>query len=202
MHKLIFACAVLCFSACFSSSRQQPNNQTNETPKSANSEVKAEDGGSAAKKEEKSEPKIDCTKIDTGNKKLLKKQTFPMDFPPFERSCFVTSHDAEYTDPPLGSEFAVYKDGKKIFDFPEQLAGATCWVEAVAFEDLNGDNLKDVTIVGLCGAKSGDYNENRVYANTGKAFTTDSGANLELDNFSKIKEINDFVRKNKKLFFH
>jgi hypothetical protein len=202
VNKLILACAVLCFSACFSgSNRQQTNNQTNETPSSANSEVKADDGGAAAKKEEKNAPKIDCTKINTGDKKLLKKQTFPVDFPPFENSCFVTSHEPEYTDPPLGSEYAIYKDGKKIFDFPEQLAGATCWVEAVAFEDLNEDNLKEITVAGKCGAKMGDYNENRVYVNTGKAFTTDNDANYELDDFSKIKEINDFVRKNKKLFF-
>ena len=199
MNKLILVCAVLCFSACFSSSREQAKNQASETPTPADSAVKTEIAASPEKKEA---AKTDCTKIDTGDKKLLKKQTFPIDFPPFEGSCFVTVHEPDFTDPPLGSEYAIYKDGKKIFDFPEQLKGATCWVEAVAFEDLNGDKFKDIAIAGKCGAKMGDYNENRVYVNTGKAFTTNSDANYELDDFSTIKQINDFVRKNQKLFFH
>lgn len=206
MNKLIlvFTIISLSFTACvFSSSRQPPDNQTNETPKPANSAAKTEEKASetTTKKEEKTAPKIDCTKIETGDKEIDKKQTFPMDFAPFEKSCFVTVHDPDFDDPPLGSEFAIYKDGKKVFDFPSQLSGGTCWIEAVAFEDLNGDNLKDITIVGKCGAKMGDYNQNLVYANTGKAFTTSEDANLKLDDFSKIKEIQDFVKQNKKLFF-
>jgi len=207
MNKLIFILilSIFCFTACvFNSSRSAPaNNQTSETPKSADSTVKTEEktSGSDVKKEEKPAAKIDCTKIDTGDKEIDKKQTFPIDFIPFEKSCFVTTHEPDFDDPALGAEIAIYKDGKKVFDFPDQLAGATCWVDAVSFEDLNGDNLKDITVAGKCGAKMGDYNLNKFYPNTGKAFTTNEDSNYKLDDFSKIKEINDFVRKNKQIFF-
>ena len=71
----------------------------------------------------------------------------------------------------------------------------------MAFEDLNGDNLKDVVVAGKCSAKSAPYNENMVYVNTGKAFTTNEDANYKLSDFNKIKEITDFVRRNREIFF-
>jgi hypothetical protein len=180
-------------------------NQTNAAPQASASPAKTEEkaNDSGTKREEKAVTKTDCTKIDTGDKALLAKQTFPIDFAPFEKSCFVTSYNPEFDDPPLESEFAIYTDGRKVFDFPSRFNGVTsgCWVDAVAFDDLNGDGLKDVTIAGKCGAKMGDYNENMVYVNTGRAFTTSEDANYKIADFTKIKDINDFVRKNKGIFF-
>jgi hypothetical protein len=131
-----------------------------------------------------------------------KKQTFAIDFKPFEKSCFVTFHDPEFDNPPLGSQFFIYKNGKEVFKFPEQFGegNTTCWVDAVAFEDLNDDQLKDVIIVGKCGAKSGAYYENMVYLNNGEEFVTNADSNAETMDFSKIGQIRDFVKKNPKMF--
>lgn len=133
---------------------------------------------------------------------LDKKQTFSIDFKPFEKSCFVTFHDPEFDDPPLGSQFFVYKDGKEIFNFPQQFGGGNtaCWVDAVSFEDLNNDQLKDVIVVGKCGGKSEDYNENMVYINTGKDFVTNVNSNAETMDFSKVGQIRDFVKKKPEMF--
>jgi hypothetical protein len=209
MRKFIFASilSILFFTSCTSNrdNTATTNNQSNSTPQAASATPKTEASAadSGGKKEEKTVSKADCVKVDTGDKKLLEKQTFPIDFAPFEKSCFVTSYNPEYDYPPLEAEFAIYKDGKKVFDFPSQFNGVTfgCWVEAVAFEDLNGDNLKDVIVVGKCSAKSDDYNENTVYVNTGKAFTTDENANYKISDFTKIKDVADYVRKNKQEFF-
>ena len=133
---------------------------------------------------------------------LDKKQTFPIDFKPFEKSCFVTFHDPEFSNPPLGSQFFVYKNGQEIFNFPDQFNGGntTCWVESVAFEDINDDSLKDILIVGKCGAKSEAYNENMVYLNTGKDFVTNVEANVEMLDFTKVSQIKDYVKKNQPMF--
>lgn len=145
----------------------------------------------------------DCRNIDTGEKRLLAGQTFPIDFAPFKGSCFVTAHDPAFTDPPLHSEFSIYRDGEEIFFFPKQFNGVStgCWVEAVSFEDLNNDNLKEIIVVGKCSAKSAPYNENMVYVNTGTSFITNEDANYKLADFQKIREIKDFVRRNQQLFF-
>ncbi|MCD9187670.1 MAG: hypothetical protein LUM44_14720 [Pyrinomonadaceae bacterium] len=147
--------------------------------------------------------KSECLSVDTGDNEIVKNQTFPIDFAPFTKSCFVTSHNPEYDDPPMEAEFSIYKNGERVFDFPGQFNGVTfgCWVDGVAFEDLNDDNLKDVIVVGKCSAKTAPYNENMVYVNTGRAFTTDEDANYKLSDFKKIKEITDFVRKNQQTFF-
>jgi hypothetical protein len=145
--------------------------------------------------------KADCLKNRRGDKVPDAGQTFVMDFEPFRDACFITFHDAEYTNPPLGSEFHVYRDGKPIFEFPSQLNGATCWVEAVSFVDLNEDELKDIIVAGMCGAKAGAYSENIVYANTGDSFRTNEDANYKLADFKRIKEIENFVRRNRQLFF-
>ena len=209
MSKLIFA-SVLCilfFTSCsLNRDNTAPaNNQSNATPPAASATPKTEASAadSGGKKEEKTVSKADCVNVNTGDKQLLENQTFPIDFAPFERSCFVTSYNPEYDEPPLEAEFAIYKDGKKVFDFPSQFNGVTfgCWVEAVAFEDLNGDNLKDIVVVGKCSAKTDDYNENMVYVNTGKAFTTNEDANYKISDFTKIKDIADYVKKNKQVFF-
>lgn len=145
----------------------------------------------------------ECQNVDTGDNVVLKSQTFPFDHAPFAGSCFVTAHNPEYDEPPMESEFAIYKDGKKIFDFPSQFNGTTfgCWVDAVGFQDLNSDSLTDVIVVGKCSAKTAPYNENMVYVNTGKAFVTREDANYKLADFRKVKDIADFVQKNQQLFF-
>lgn len=143
-----------------------------------------------------------CYKLKRDDLMLDKKQTFAIDFKPFENSCFVTFHDPEFDNPPLGSQFFVYQNGKEVFNFPDQFGGGntTCWVEAVAFEDLNNDQLKDLMVVGKCGGKSSDYYENMVYMNTGDDFVTKAGSNAETMDFSKISQIRDFVKKNPTLF--
>lgn len=148
---------------------------------------------------------LKCLETMTDNFRVYRKQTFAFDFEPFKQSCFVTSFDPEYGDnPPLESNFAIYKDGKKAFDFPSQFNGVTsgCWVEAVAFQDLNEDRLTDIIVVGKCSAKSAPYNENMVYVNTGKTFTTREDANFQLTDKTTIKAIADFVKENRTMFFN
>ncbi len=146
--------------------------------------------------------KKQCEQVDTGDNILLKSQTFPFDAKPFEGTCFVTEHNPEFDDPPIGSEISLYKDGKRIYRFDSRYNpdSATCYVVGVAFQDLNDDGLKDVIVAGKCGAKSGEIIGNEVFINTGKDFYTSTEANDKLEEFTKIKDIADFVRKNKKDF--
>jgi len=58
-----------------------------------------------------------------------------------------------------------------------------------------------VVVVGKCAAKQADYNENMVYINTGKAFTTREDSNNQLGDFKTIKEISKFVDENQQIFF-
>lgn len=143
-----------------------------------------------------------CYEVEAGTKTVLRSQTFAIDFEPFRNSCFVTSHDPKFKDPPLESEIAIYKNGKKVFDFPEQFNGITvgCWVEAVAFQDVNSDKLTDVIVVGKCGGKSGSFNANTVYLNDGRTFTTNMVANDILAKFETVKEISEYVKQNPDLF--
>ncbi len=217
MNKFIYAVLLgsLClFAACtFSTNRNEP--PKNQAAEKANTVTKANTestkdvskvSNSANLNDVSSAIKVtksDCLSVDAGDNDIVKNQTFPVDFAPFDNSCFVTANNPEFDDPPMESEFAIYKDGRKVFDFPSQFNGIEfgCWVEGVAFEDLNGDNLKDVAVVGKCSAKSAPYNENMIYVNTGKAFTTDENANYKLADFKKIKEITDFAKANKNIFF-
>jgi hypothetical protein len=148
-------------------------------------------------------PKSECLNIEAGDKAVLAKQTFPIDFEPFRTSCFVTLYNPENDDPPLESEIAIYTDGKEVFSFPNQFNGVEfgCWVEGVSFQDLNEDGLTDIIVAGMCSAKTAPYSENMVYVNTGTGFTTDINANYKLENFKKISEIASFVKKNQALFF-
>ena len=169
-----------------------------DSPSSPDGNVRA--GGSSAPVPT---TKSECLNVDTGDKMLLKSQTFAIDFEPFRSACFVTAHNPEYEDPAVEAEMSIYKDGKKVFVFPEQFNGVTfgCWVEAVAFQDLNADGRTDIIVVGKCSAKTEPYNENVVYVNTGKAFVTDTNANYKITDLKKAKEIADFVKANQKSFF-
>ncbi len=208
----VFILCVLCLSACTAgrkSASQTENSAAENSNIKSSGEIKKSDKSkenvSSAKDtaSEKDSAKTNCSNIDTGDKTILKSQTFPVDFAPYKNSCFVTVHNPEYTDPPLDSEISIYRNGEEVFYFPNQFNGVTigCWVEAVSFQDLNGDNLTDIIVVGKCSGKSGSYNENVVYVNTGITFITDEDANYKLSDFQKIGEISDFVKRNKQLFF-
>lgn len=218
MKTLIFAfiLGVSCISSCSVSL-----NKDSQTEKRSDEKANADSAGNKTEEAKKSNEKIensesaknifgdkkeaksDCTKINTGDKAILKSQTFPIDFAPYKNSCFVTVHNPEYTDPPLDSEISIYRNGEEVFYFPNQFNGVTvgCWVDAVSFQDLNGDSLTDIIVVGKCSGKSGSYNENVVYVNTGRSFLTDEDANYKLSDFQKTGEISDFVKRNKQLFF-
>ncbi|HRH42180.1 MAG TPA: hypothetical protein PKY82_11185 [Pyrinomonadaceae bacterium] len=143
----------------------------------------------------------DCQSLKKKDLALDKKQTFAIDFKPFEKSCFATFYNPEFSNPNLDSQFFIFKDGKEVFTLPQPFGGSGgCWTDAVAFEDVNNDQLTDIIIVGKCGAKMGDYNENMVYLNTGKDFVTNANSNAEMMDFSKVSQIKDFVQKNPKLF--
>jgi hypothetical protein len=146
--------------------------------------------------------KSGCDDLKRTGMKLLKTQTYPIDFEPFEKSCFVTFYGAEFDNPPLGAQYYIYRDGKEIFNFPEQFNGGNilCRVEDVSFEDLNKDNLKDIIIVGKCGAKADAYNENMVYFNTGKTFRINKDANMDLMDFSKAGEVKKYVEQHESSF--
>ena len=76
-----------------------------------------------------------------------------------------------------------------------------CWIDAVSFQDLNDDKKTDVIVVSKCQAKSNEYNENTVYINDGKGFTTRDDANIQLGEFKSIKQVVDFVKENRSMFF-
>jgi hypothetical protein len=188
-------------------SPKKPNENKAETPEIKENPSDSNLKTSSSPKPGKSETeyklaKKKCEAIDTGDNILLKSQTFPFDEKPFEGSCFVTEHNAEFDDPPIGSEISIYKDGKRVYRFDSRYNpdSATCYVKAVAFEDLNDDGLMDVIVSGECGAKSGDLIGNEVFINTGNDFYTSTEANDKLEVFTKIKDVADFVRKNKKTF--
>lgn len=144
-----------------------------------------------------------CHATETGDYEVYKKQTFAIDFEPFRNSCFVTAINPEYDDPPMESRFAIYRNGKKVFDFPSQFNGINfgCWVDAVSFQDLDADGLKDIIVISKCQAKVGDFNENTVYMNNGKGFTTREDANTQLGELTSIKQVVDFVKENPSMFF-
>ena len=100
-------------------------------------------------------------------------------------------------------ESAIYRNGKKVFDFPNRFNGVNmgCWVEGVSFQDLNADKRSDVIVIGKCSGKSATYNENSVYINDGQGFTTRDDANMALGEFSTIRQVADFVKEKRSMFF-
>lgn len=149
-----------------------------------------------------SKPESSCADLKRKGYALDKKQTFALDFAPFEKSCFATFHDPEFTNPALGAQYFIYRNGAEIFSFPEQFNGgnASCWVDAVSFEDVNADNLKDIIIVGKCGGKTDAYNENMVYINTGKDFKVNKDANMEMMDYTKTGQIKEYIREHQESF--
>jgi hypothetical protein len=181
----------------------RPDNLNKDEAPSANTNVKQPQGdeklttGNAV-------AKAACMTTNVGAKRAVQKsQTFAIDFEPFKGSCFVTSYNPEYGDSHMETEYGIYQAGKRIFQLPSQFNGSSygCWVDGVAFQDLDRDGLTDIIVVGKCEAKQADYNENMVYMNTGKAFTTREDANNQLGDFKTIKEITDFVQDNQQIFF-
>ena len=145
--------------------------------------------------------KQDCFAAKFPDLKLNRKQTFAFDYEPFRNACFATFYEPDYDEYPLGERYFIYRDSKQIFEFPNQSAAANNHIEAVKFEDLNDDGLTDVIVVTSVGVKSGVLYSGFVYANNGESFTTDEQANFKLDDLKTTKEVSDFVRKNKRLFF-
>lgn len=206
----ILILTAFCFGACATDSKNETTNSGGATPAN-NQNASAEKSGSASgstqtpkiDSAEKTAANADCLKITVAGKKVDEKQTFAFDHEPFKGACFVTLHDPEFDDPALGSEFFIFKGGKQVYKFPNPFNGVTsgCWTEGVAFQDLNDDGLTDVIIAGMCSAKSAPYSENMVYVNKGKEFGTSEDANYTLEKFKKIKDIADFVKRNKEQFF-
>jgi len=206
---ILFFSAMLAGACVFSSKNEKTNSAETKGANNQNvSAEKANPGAGQNQADKKETPKppetADCFNIKLpADKKLDKKQTFAFDYEPFKNACFVTIHEAEYDDPPLNSEFFIYKDGKQVYKFQNQFNGVTtgCWAEGVAFQDLNEDGLTDIIIAGMCSAKTAPYSENMVYVNKGKDFATNEDANYTLEKFKKIKDITDFVKQNKEQFF-
>ena len=203
-----FFLAIISISACTLPSRQQVDVATatppppptatpfpSHTPARPDSTPEETAGQSATLK---------CQSVDAGEQKVYKKQTFAIDFEPFRGSCFVSTYDPEFgDDPPLQSEYAIYKNGRKVFDFPNQFNGVNfgCWPEAVAFPDLNGDKRNDVIVIGKCSGKDRTYNENSVFINDGKGFASRDDANMALSEFGTVRQVTDFVKENGGMFF-
>ncbi|HNQ14426.1 MAG TPA: hypothetical protein PKM58_02620 [Pyrinomonadaceae bacterium] len=150
--------------------------------------------------------KSTCLKAKKDGMRLIASQTFVFDHEPFTGSCFVTFGNiddmVDETDVPRGSTFHIFKDGKIVYDFPDAFAGTqACWVEAVGFNDLNGDGETDVVIAGRCLAARDSYPQNAVFVNTGTKFTTDENANESLNEFETVKAISQYVERNLKKFF-
>ena len=209
VYLLVTTTAVIGLTAC--SSTPTAVEKPVEQPKTAN--VKSENSASQPKPKESDSAKqtstLDksaCLTAKIEGKKLIPNQTFVFDNEPFPQSCFVTFADKEDMlddkDVPRGSTFYIFKDGKQIYQFDDAFDGQpACWVEGVGFEDLNDDKKVDVIIAGKCLAAKNSFAVNAVYANANGKFKTDKTANQELENFTTIKQISDFVKKNSSQFF-
>ena len=156
-HFIVIALVTLFISCAVSENPKPRAKNIDSADDNANSEAlkeKTSPAGTSSNSEKKTESQSEvsapdpkrvkeCRSVDTGDRFVLKKQTFPIDFKPFEKSCFVTSHDPEYEDPPFGSVIEIFKDGKRVFEFDSRFnpEAATCWVKGVAFEDLTEDGV-------------------------------------------------------------
>lgn len=205
---LFFPILSLIFAAACSSNETVNLNKTDSAKNISAANAQIENSSPAVIKtpekpaENKSEDSGDetCKLLKKQGYTLDKKQTFAIDFAPFQKSCFVVFHNPEFVDSYLGAQYFIYRNGKEIFRFPEQFNGGNtpCSVKDVAFEDLNDDNLTDIIIAGKCGAKGDDYNENMVYINTGKQFETDKTDNMEMIDFETVSDIKQYLQDRRK----
>ncbi len=150
--------------------------------------------------------KSECLQARERGKRLIAGQTFPIDFEPFKGGCFVTFASVEdmvdASDVPRGSTFHIYKNGEIIYDLPDAFDGqSACWVEAVGFEDLNSDGKTDIIIAGKCLAARDSYPANAVFVNSRGDFSTDANANGELNDFTTVQQIVNYVKRNQGSFF-
>jgi len=198
----IFLAAAL-GSCALRSAEKAKDPQPSPTPRVAASAVQPQASEATPEETAGRTATLSCQATETGDYEVYKKQTFAIDFEPFRNACFVTAINPEYDDPPMESQFAIYRNGKRVFDFPSQFNGVNfgCRVDAVSFQDLNEDGLRDIIVVGKCQAKSGEYNENTVYVNNGSGFITREDANTRLGELMSIKQVADFVKENRSMFF-
>ncbi|MBX3300319.1 MAG: hypothetical protein KF736_12745 [Acidobacteria bacterium] len=200
----VFLSSLVAISGCNVQTGNSPN--TANTSNAAANEKPAAGTASPTPETKPEAAKIDCKGLSMPGKIAIPKQTFPFDNEPFKGSCFATFGSKEdmldAKDLPRGSTFHIFKDGKKVYDLPDAFDGmGACWVEAISFDDLNGDKLVDVIMAGSCLSARDSYPQNAVYVNTGKGFTTDSDANEKLQGMKTAKAIEDYVRKHTKEFF-
>lgn len=150
-------------------------------------------------------PAASCGPVAEPGQRFIAEQSFPFDYEPFRGSCFVTFADikamVDEKDVPRGSTFHLYKDGKQVFQFPDGFKFKDSWIEAVSFDDLNGDGLTDVIIAGEWLGTNFSAPTNVVYVNTGSTFTTNKDANQKLDKLSSIAKIKKAVKRDLKSFF-
>ncbi len=206
-----FITALIAIAGCSvtTTSNTVPTNATSNTTteKSAPPAKAVDNSATPAKADTKPvTDKSECLKATMSGKKLIASQTFVFDHEPFKGSCFVTfaSKDdmVDDKDVPRGSTFHIFEAGKKVYDFPDAFAGTSaCWVEAVAFNDLNADGKIDVVIAGSCLAARDSYPQNAVYSNEGNGFTTRDESNELLSEAKTVKEIEAIVKKNLGKFF-
>lgn len=187
-------------------STASPSPNASNTVAQKTSETAKPDSTVTAQKNEAKSTADSCPPVKQAGKRQIKSQTFPFNFKPFTNACFVTFASLEEMldekDVPRGSTFHIYQNGESVLDLPDAFDGQTaCWIEGVAFKDLNADGLTDIILAGSClGAKS-SYPSNAIYVNNGEDFTTNGEANQKLENFKKLSEIEAFAKKNQGLFF-
>lgn len=205
----IFSVPVLCLSLICCTQSAANNANPPEQPKAAGDNTAAPQAKAAetANANTSAAPvlkdKTECLKAKMDGKRLIASQTFLFDHEPFKGSCFVTFASKEdmldEKDVPRGSTFHLFKDGKKVYDFEDAFDGqSACWVEAVAFEDLDGDKKTDVVVAGSCLGAKDSYPSNAVYMNKGSEFQTIASANQKLEKFTKIKQIVDYIKSQQK----
>lgn len=206
---LFFASA--CSVSMFKGSENVQTSTTNSaSPKPSEDSAKNEDkkeNKTETKKTDSSGDKSACLKAAMDGKRLIPSQTFVFDHEPFPKSCFVTFASKEdmldEKDVPRGSTFHIFKDGKVIYDFEDAFDGIpACWVEGVGFEDLSGNGKTDIIIAGKCLGAKDSYPMNAIYENYQDDFRTYRSQNEALDEFTTVKQIADYAKKNRDQFFN
>ena len=143
----------------------------------------------------------ECSGIQVEGRTVVAENTFEVDFAPFGKACFVTLGAEETIRDP---ELHVYKGGRSVFRFanPFEEEGGGCVVRAVAFDDLNLDGRRDVTVVGACQAAGANFfPANTIYLNTGEGFEPDEFASSQVNELETMRAVRAFVQKNRRKLF-